>query len=216
MPSIRAIALDLDGVLVDAGVWHKDALNAALLEFGYRKISEDEHRNEFDGLPTKDKLNKLVSRGRLKPQDIQAIAHRKQEITTEYIAQRTEFDADKFCLFCGLRMMDYKIAVVSNSIRKTVTTVLDLLHVTILIDEIICNEDGRPKPAPDLYKKALDRMNVTAAETLVVEDGHYGEQAARAAGITNIFKVRSANEVHPTSIFKALYDANINSNGGEW
>lgn len=218
MSVLTTLLFDLDGVLVDAKDWHKEALNSALLEYGYRPISVDEHRNEFDGLPTKEKLNKLVQRGRLQAKDINGVSKRKQELTTKFLEERTEFNANKFCLFCGLRMMDFKIAVVSNSIKNTIYTVLDKLYITSLVDEIISNEDGKPKPAPDLYLKALSKFGSSDYNTLVFEDGHYGMQAARAAGLNKIIKIKDSSEITPTNIFRIIIHADngFDPDGRAW
>ena len=61
--NIKLVIFDMDGVLVDACEWHKDALNAALLELCNYKISEEEYYSVFNGLPTKTKLQKLSGQG---------------------------------------------------------------------------------------------------------------------------------------------------------
>ncbi len=55
---IKAIIFDLDGVLIDATQWHFEALNKALHLFGYT-ITEEEHKNFYNGLPTRKKLEHL-------------------------------------------------------------------------------------------------------------------------------------------------------------
>ncbi|PLL11953.1 hydrolase [Tabrizicola sp. TH137] len=42
---------------------------------------------------------------------------------------------------------------------------------------------GRPKPAPDLFLHAAERLGVPAADCVVVEDSPAGARAARAAGM---------------------------------
>ena len=57
---IKAVIFDLDGVLLDAREWHYEALNKALDLFGL-EITVNEHLEYFDGLPTKVKLQKLLT-----------------------------------------------------------------------------------------------------------------------------------------------------------
>ena len=49
---------DLDGVLVDATEWHYEALNRALRLFGF-DITRYEHLSDYNGLPTRKKLQML-------------------------------------------------------------------------------------------------------------------------------------------------------------
>jgi HAD superfamily hydrolase (TIGR01509 family) len=51
------------------------------------------------------------------------------------------------------------------------------------LDVMISNEDvGRPKPDPEMYLAALDRLGVRPEETVIVEDNENGVKAATAAG----------------------------------
>ena len=45
---------------------------------------------------------------------------------------------------------------------------------------------GRGKPAPDLFLYAAQQMGTPPEECVVVEDSHYGVQAARAAGMRSL------------------------------
>ena len=52
----------------------------------------------------------------------------------------------------------YKIAVCSNSIRKTVLTVLSKLGIMEFMDLVISNEDVKnSKPHPEMYWKAISK-----------------------------------------------------------
>ena len=56
---IKTIIFDLDGVLIESKEIHYKALNAALPS-KYR-ISYEEHLAEYDGLPTRSKLELLTT-----------------------------------------------------------------------------------------------------------------------------------------------------------
>ena len=59
MGKIKAILFDMDGVLIDAKEWHYEALNQSLGLFGYT-ITRSEHLSMYDGLSTRQKLEKLT------------------------------------------------------------------------------------------------------------------------------------------------------------
>ena len=56
---IKLVLFDLDGVLVDTKKIHFDALNDALMKYGYPAITYQDHLTKFDGLPTEEKLDML-------------------------------------------------------------------------------------------------------------------------------------------------------------
>ena len=74
----KAVLFDLDGVLFDGGPIHFQALNLALAECGYPKIGIEEHKSLFDGLPTKEKLKLLVTRGVVNTKDTDRIERAKK------------------------------------------------------------------------------------------------------------------------------------------
>ena len=51
------------------------------------------------------------------------------------------------------------------------------------------------KPAPDIYVKAADKLNLTPQDCIVVEDAVSGIEAARNAGIGKIIAIASMESV---------------------
>jgi HAD superfamily hydrolase (TIGR01509 family) len=98
----------------------------------------------------------------------------------------------------------YKIAVCSNSIRKTVLTVLSKLGIMEFMDYIISNEDVQnSKPHPEMYWRAISKMGCLPEETLIVEDSPYGLLAASRSK-AHILRVKNPQEVTYTNIYKKL------------
>ena len=134
MSKIKLIIFDLDGVLVEAKNIHYDALNEALgNEYA---ISWNEHLSTYDGLKTTQKLNMLTDRKGLSVDEHQTIWERKQHITLQKLKQ-LDVDNTLIELMDWLASNGYKIAVCSNSIRKTVLTVLSKLGIMEIMDYII-------------------------------------------------------------------------------
>jgi beta-phosphoglucomutase-like phosphatase (HAD superfamily) len=60
----------------------------------------------------------------------------------------------------------------------------------------LSNEDvEHPKPHPEIYRKAIERLGVTPQECVAVEDGAYGIEAARRAGC-RVFEVQHIDDVN--------------------
>ena len=76
---IKGLIFDLDGVLVDTKKIHFDALNYALETVKFEPISLREHLNNFDGLPTNEKLKILNQTKNLKKKDFDKINKIKQK-----------------------------------------------------------------------------------------------------------------------------------------
>lgn len=191
---IKAILFDMDGVLIDARDWHYDALNEALKLFGF-EISRDAHLTTFDGLPTRKKL-KILSETRGLPTGLHDFLNKiKQQRTLAIAHNRCKPTFNHQQAMSKLKQEGYKIGVCSNSVRVSVETMMNLSNLTGYIDVIYSNEDVKlGKPAPDMYVKAMEALQVDPNETLVLEDNEHGIQAALASG-ANLLKISLPSDV---------------------
>ena len=204
MSAIKLIIFDLDGVLVEAKNIHFDALNEALstINPGY-KIGWSEHLNTYDGLKTYQKLELLSKEKGLPVEAHKDIWNKKQQITLGKLSN-LEPDEDLIATLQLLYKDGFKLAVCSNSIRKTVLTVLAKLGLIEYLDLIISNEDvTNSKPHPEMYWKAISTMSMLPEETLIVEDSPYGLLAA-ARSKSYILRVKNPKEVTYNNIMNKI------------
>jgi len=191
MTGVNFIIFDLDGVLVDAKGIHFKALNEAL---GKYAISWSEHLSTYDGLKTTQKLDMLSENKGLPREEHSVIWETKQHITLQML-HNLEPNLKLQELMRILSNQGYKLAVCSNSIRKTVLTVLAKLGIIEYMDLILSNEDVKnSKPHPEIYWKALSMMSMLPEETLIVEDSPYGLLAASRSK-SHILRVKKPTEV---------------------
>ncbi len=200
---LNAVIFDMDGVLVDAKEWHYEALNKALGEYGYT-ITHEEHLQKFDGLPTRDKL-KMLSREKGLPEDLHAVINkRKQEYTIEIINEKCVPVPHIKKALSVLKEKGYKTGLASNSIRKSIITMMEMSGLIEYFDVIISNEDvTNAKPDPEIYLKAAAAVGEKPENCLVLEDNEYGIQAAVASG-AHVMKVGSTKDVTIDNITKRI------------
>ena len=197
---IKLIIFDLDGVLVEAKNIHYEALNKAL---GKYAVSWNEHLSTYDGLKTSQKLDMLTTEKGLPVEDHKRIWNDKQKFTLEALSN-LEINSNLLSTVSRLSHEGYKIACCSNSIRKTVLTVLAKLGLIEFMDLIISNEDVQnSKPHPEMYWQAISKMGYLPEETLIIEDSPYGLLAA-ARSKSYILRVKNPQEVTYNNISNKL------------
>ena len=200
---VRLVIFDLDGVLVEAKNLHFEALNKALGD--KYAISWKEHLSKYDGLKTNQKLEMLTQEKNLPVELHSQIWENKQKYTLQEL-RSLKPNQTLQSVMNALVEDGYKIAVCSNSIRKTVLTVLSKLGIMEFMDYIISNEDVQnSKPHPEMYWRAISKMGCLPEETLIVEDSPYGLLAASRAK-AHILRVKNPSEVTYTNIFKKLIE----------
>jgi len=191
---IDTVLFDMDGVLIDATEWHYDALNEALEIFGF-EIGREEHLARFNGMTTRKKLEILSLEKGLPRELHEIISEVKQDRTLRIAARKCFPTAAHLILLSTLKSKGLKVGVVTNSIRMTTEFMLQYSGVAKFLDVLVTNEDvENPKPAPDGYLLAMTKLGSNPANTVVVEDGMHGIQAAKAAG-ARVVEVKDPSDV---------------------
>jgi HAD superfamily hydrolase (TIGR01509 family) len=185
---MKAIIFDLDGVLIDACEWHFKALNRALIKSGNHAISRKDHINKYNGLPTRDKLKMM---GIYDP----IVSELKKKYTAELIVKNCKPDKEKIKMVEEL-CQDYILAVCSNAIQSSVVDMLKRANIYQYFELIMGNDEiENPKPNPEIYLKAFEKLRLKPKDCLIVEDAPHGIEAAKMSGALTI-AVRGYKDVN--------------------
>jgi HAD superfamily hydrolase (TIGR01509 family) len=203
---IKLIIFDLDGVLVEAKEIHYETLNTAILDVTKQTsmvISWEEHLSIYDGRKTNEKLEMLTRNKGLLASYYKPIWDKKQKLTLQALANLPQ-DERLQKLFANLKDDGYMLACCSNSIRRSVLTMLSKLGLIEYMDLIISNEDVKnSKPHPEMYWEAMSKMGVLPEETLIVEDSPPGLLAA-ARSRANVLRVNNPEDLTAEKLYSKL------------
>jgi len=204
---IKAVIFDMDGVLIEAKDWHYEALNRALKVFGYA-ISRYDHLVTYDGLPTVMKLDMLTKEKGLPKKLHEFINELKQKYTMELVYSNCKPRFHHEYALSKLKSDGYQIGCASNSIRDSISIMLDKSNLYKYMDVVFSAQDvENPKPASDMYDKAISTLGLKPEECLVVEDNENGILAARASG-AHVLIVDEVDEVNTSNIYKKINEIN--------
>lgn len=138
----------------------------------------------------------------LTPEEFQASIGTTDRMVAETWARRLGTDADRlddlardaFLARAGelsvfgdalelRRSIDLPVAIGTNSARWRLDAVLAATGLDTLFDVSVTASDvAFPKPAPDIYLKAFERIGVAPRRGVVLEDSPSGTRAAKASG----------------------------------
>lgn len=176
----RGLIFDCDGTLVDSMPLHYSAWVAVLRRYGL-ELTETRFY-QWAGLPVDEIVHRLASEKGLAV-DARSIAAERDTYFHSLPASAlrpVEAVVDIARRFRGQLAM----AVATGSTAASASATLDAIGILAWFDAVISSHDvGRPKPAPDVFLVAAERIAVTPDECVVFEDGEAGLQAARAAGM---------------------------------
>ena len=198
---VKAILFDLDGVLVDSfDAWHA-VFTDILKGIGKPTIPKKEFRGYF-GMPLSKDI-KLFFRGKT-PKWINAQKDKffKRNNHLVRIFPHTS------SLLQETRKRGLKTAIISNSTRSIVRSVLKDQGLRRYFDAILTAEDVRMgKPNPEMVKKACRLLGVRPSQAIVVGDTQNDMKAGKCAGTITIgFRTKGEFTVRKLSSIMALIE----------
>jgi HAD superfamily hydrolase (TIGR01509 family) len=191
---IKAVLYDLDGVLIDTKDWHYLSLNFALKSFGYH-LSEEEHKRLYEGLPTSEKLKMLTKSKGLPVGLYRRITELKNSHLAGLSKDNIKIDPVKVELVSGIKKQGLKQIVCTNTTKSTVMMMLSSVGLYDYLDAVFTRKDiNKPKPNPEIYKKAIGYSGYKPEECLIFEDSEHGLKAATLSG-AHVFCVQSVADL---------------------
>ncbi|QTD95913.1 HAD-IA family hydrolase [Streptomyces cyanogenus] len=174
----RAVVFDLDGVLVDSFEVMREAFTIAYAEV------------VGPGEPPFREYNRHL--GRYFP-DIMRIMGLPLEMEEPFVresyrlAHRVQLFPGVAPLLTELRERGLKLSVATGKSGPRARSLLEQLGVLPLFDHVIGSDEvARPKPAPDIVRRALDLMDSGPEEAMMVGDALTDLASARSAGVTAV------------------------------
>lgn len=181
--TIKHVAFDLDGVLVDAMRIHRDAFLDALNSFVPGCLSVDEHDARLASLSTRQKLSVLVAEGSVPADVSELVAREKQRMTRDRVVRAPLTVPWLPALLDEIRSQGRRVALCTNSIRNTAVNVLLAHGLRSRFDAVVSSDDvADPKPAAEPYLAVARELDVVPNEIVALEDSAYGLRSARDAG----------------------------------
>ena len=178
----RAVLFDFDGVIVDTENVHVAAWQRTLSRMGWEL--SDEAALRAAEIDDRVFLTELFAARKIERPDLDGWLGRKQELTESMLADAPQVYPGVSSLVEALRSKGVRLGIVTTTWRRNVEIVLQVSNLAGAFEVIIAKEDVEAvKPAPEGYRLALDRLKISTAEAVAIEDSPTGVEAARAAGL---------------------------------
>lgn len=175
------IIFDFDGTLVDSEDINNKANSSVLLEYGYEKFTPEYCAHRFIGCSIKDIIDILKS---LKIDNYKELLDLMHKRSLDIAGKELKLIENVEYI---LHRIDKPMCVASNGEREIVAeyTKITGLNKFFPSEHIFTRECvEHPKPAPDLYLYAADKMGkYDPKKCFVIEDSVAGVTAASKAGM---------------------------------
>ncbi|GIV66221.1 MAG: HAD family hydrolase [Chloroflexota bacterium] len=179
---IRALIFDFDGLIIDTESPEFETWQEMFREFGAELKFEEWVACLGTSAAAFDAAAILHQRAGILTEN--AILWKEQKKRSTIKANQLQPLPGVVNLLNEAKSTGIGLAVASSSPRAWVQGHLERMGLTSYFRFILTKEDVRNvKPAPDLYLKAIQMLEVEPAEAVVLEDSPNGIKAARQAGL---------------------------------
>ena len=181
MTQPELVIFDCDGVLVDSEIIAA-RVEAELISRAGFEISAEELAETYAGLTFKDILLKIEERSNMPFQaslidQAEAIVDRRLAAEVRAIEGAHE----------AVTSVTTPRCICSNSRTERLDAMLTRTGLKRYFDGLVFSSletpTRKPKPAPDVFLFAAEKMHANPSKTFVVEDSVHGIHAAKAAGM---------------------------------
>lgn len=183
---IEACILDMDGVIVDTEPIQLEAFRRFLND--YQIGVSEEFLQSLVGYSIQDNMEDIKQQFfQDKSFDIPAAIKKRNAIYLKMIAQQNLKPLPGVMeLISHCQQKKIKLALASSSDRQQVDTIMERLVINFrsVFNVVVTGDDVQnKKPAPDIYLRVVEKLNLPAQSCLAFEDSRAGVESARAAGV---------------------------------
>ena len=191
---LKALLIGSIGVLVESSDIQRRAYNRALEEAGVDWHWDPDRYRELLRQPGgRSRLSRLAAEtGRLLSEtEIDSIHARKTEISCEEIVSAgLPLRPGVAATIASAIERGLAVALVTTTYRANIDAIAEAVGDALPLERfdavLTVSDCTHPKPAPDIYREALTRLGLLAAEAIAVEDSAASVRAAKGAGIYTV------------------------------
>lgn len=191
----KAIIFDLDGVICHTDQYHFQAWKQLADRLG---IPFDEQDNDrLRGVSRMESLNIILEKSSriYSEQEKLAFAEEKNEYYKKLLIQMTPSDLPEGVLETLQELRSSGLLLGIGSSSKNTKLILSRLGLADFFDAVADGtEISHSKPDPEVFLLAAEKLGVSPAKSLVVEDADAGIEAAKAGGFSPVKLVDSSSE----------------------
>ncbi len=183
----------MDGVLVDTEPVHMKAFEIFLEKYNIE--TNQDYLISMIGLSVENNFEMLLNDyAQFRAKKVQSLIDERNNLYIDLINENPLSpisgitDLIDFCLNNKI-----KIALASSSDQIQINAILENIsnnsngeiNISSVFNTIVSGDSvEHKKPAPDIYLKALENLNITASHALAIEDSQAGISSAKHAGLT--------------------------------
>ena len=197
-----AAIFDMDGTLVDNTPYHFKSWQALFKKHDKGELSKQTYYTDTSGVPVMTTMKRLFGSDH-DERGLKELFNEKEEFYRKEYAPHLVAINGLEDFLSALKSDGVKMAMATSSTVEDINFILNKIPIRDDFDEIVNSSMvSRPKPNPDIFLKAAEKLNMPPERCVVFEDSIAGIKAANAAGmkVVAITTGHTADELHPVDL----------------
>lgn len=201
-----ACIFDMDGTLIDNTPYHFKSWQALFKKYDKGEITKQTYLSQISGVPIMETL-----RGLFPDRDeteLRELLKEKEEFYRQAYAPYLVAINGLVSFLSDLKSAGAKIAMATSATVQDIDFILAKIPIREDFDEIVnAAMVSRPKPNPDIFLKAAEKLNTDPSRCIVFEDSLAGVKAGKSAGmkVVAITTAHPAEALHPVDMVISDY-----------
>jgi len=181
---LKAIIFDLDGTLTDSDKVHYQVFQTLFEQSGIT-LNKTLYKEKISGRQNTAIMADFFPD--MSAAEVEAFSEQKEATFREAAKHQLQPMPGLLDFIAKIQQQGWAIALVTNAPTKNAVFMLETLGLSTTFNPVIIGDElpkGKPDPLP--YQTALDKLAITANETITFEDSVTGIRSAVGAGIHTI------------------------------
>lgn len=209
---LEAVIWDMDGVIADTGKYHFQAWQDVFQKRGI-EFTLEEFKRHFG--QRNDTIIRYAFKDTISPEELDVVAREKEANYRDRVAANVKALPGAIELIKSLRERRIKMAIASSAPPENIHLIIGSLGIEPYFEAIVWGREvTEGKPSPQAFLLAAQKLGMTPANCVVIEDAVAGVAAAKRAGMkcvavtnTNPREKLSEADVVVDSLEKANVDS---------
>lgn len=179
----KAVIFDMDGSLIDS-MWMWPKVDEIYMEKYNLTMPETFHK-DIEGMSFTETAQYFLDTFPTLKCTVEEIKQEWQDLTLNLYCTKVPLKPGAGAFLQKMKEAGIRLGIATSNSRELAEAALNALHVRDFFDTVRTScEVAKGKPAPDVYLKAAEDLQVKPEECLVFEDVPSGIMAGKNAGMT--------------------------------
>jgi beta-phosphoglucomutase len=197
-----AVIFDMDGTLIDNTPYHFKSWQALFKKYGKGELTKQTYYIDISGVPVMETIRRIFG-DEYDEAGLKDLLNEKEDFYRKEYAPFVAPINGLENFLTELKNAGVKMAMATSATVQDINFIMDRIPIRNDFNAIVNSSMvSKPKPNPQIFLKAAERLNMPPEKCVVFEDSLAGIKAANSAGmkVVAITTGHTAAELHPVNI----------------